>query len=320
MTHEIDFPTTSGAYSTANICATATNVGCLEPFAAKLDANGNLVFSTFLVQPAALDTAGPVPSSIAIDSNGALYVTGSLALQGFDSPVKTAGLTTTPGTFQTTRNQNNNSAGFVLKLHPDGSSLDYATYLGGGTGEVGGGIAVDSTGVAYVDGGTSSSDFPCANPPASSSTSAFFTKLQADGSAQLFSTCLGGPDGQAKATSIGIDSDLAVYMAGMTVSGGFPQPQVGQGFPAFAAKFDSSGNLLYSQLLATGIASGLTLTFNPPPQSFIAPLSRGRMLPILPYLPQAKPAGQLYQPYPLAAVAHSRLPSLLRLLVVPEMP
>lgn len=271
MTHESDFPTTAGAYSTTSLCATgAKGVGCIEPFAAKFDSGGKLVFSTFLVKSSALDTTGPVPSAIAVDSNGAVYLTGTTVTQG----LTVAGLTPTAGAFQTARK--NDSSAFIVKLHPDGSTLDYATYLGGSKGETPGGIAVDSNGIAYVDGGTSSLDFPItAGQTANSATSAFFTKLAADGSGLVFSTTLAGPDGQAEGTSIAIDSSNAAYITGMTTTS-FAPPQFGEfSQPAFAAKFDPSGNLIYSKLLGTEMNYGLSLNFATPPSSFIAPDSTG---------------------------------------------
>jgi hypothetical protein len=271
LTDESDFPTTAGAFSAAAFCAsTSGNVGCMEPFAAKLDANGKLVYSTFLAESSS-DSAGPVPSSLAVDSAGATYVTGTTLQQtGMGGTLSVAGLPTTAGAFQTKRKDS--SSAFVLKLHPDGSKLDYSTYLGGTTGETPGGIAVDSNGIAYVDGGTSSSDFPVtpgASLTTNPGTAGFFTKLKADGSGLLYSTFVAGPKGQAEGTSIAIDSNLAAYLTGLTNSS-FPTPGLGNfSLPTFAAKFDASGNLIYSSLLATQ-TYGLDLFFGTPPQSSIA--------------------------------------------------
>ena len=53
---------------------------------------------------------------------------------------------------------------FVAKLNAAGSALVYSTYLGGSGDDDGNGIAVDSSGNAYVTGNTYSTDFPTANP------------------------------------------------------------------------------------------------------------------------------------------------------------
>jgi hypothetical protein len=49
---------------------------------------------------------------------------------------------------------------FVKKLNAAGSALVYSTYLGGGAFNAASGIAVDSSGKAYVTGTTTSTDFP----------------------------------------------------------------------------------------------------------------------------------------------------------------
>ena len=56
------------------------------------------------------------------------------------------------------------SDAFVAKLNASGSSLIYSTYLGGGNYDYGRGIAVDSSGNAYITGFTYSVDFPTQNP------------------------------------------------------------------------------------------------------------------------------------------------------------
>ena len=85
---------------------------------------------------------------------------------------------------------------FVAKLNAAGTALVYSTYLGGSDYDYGEGIAVDSAGNAYVTGSTGSLDFPTANAlyPALNGgyDDAFVTKLNAAGTALVYSTYLGG--------------------------------------------------------------------------------------------------------------------------------
>ena len=105
-------------------------------------------------------------SSIAVDSQGNAYVTGTTDFTGFP---------TTPGAFKTV---SNSGGAFVTKLDPTGSSLVYSTYLNGDNGTTNGlGIAVDSTGNAHVTGITSSNTFPTLN--GLKTTSTFFTTADA---------------------------------------------------------------------------------------------------------------------------------------------
>jgi hypothetical protein len=247
MTLQPDFPTTAGVYSATSFCSANSGqyVGCLEPFAAKLDSNGTLVYSTFLVQSSAVDTVGPVPSSIAVDASGAMYLTGTVA--GQTNVLSVGGLSTTAGAFQTTRKTSSSS--FVLKLHPDGSALDYATYLGGSLGETPGGIAVDSSGVAHVDGGTFSLDFPTTTGAIISGTSTFLTRVKADGTGLVYSTTLPGPSSQSVGMAIAMDASGSDYLAGGSAPS-ITNASIGTTLPLFVAKIDSSGNQVYANLVA----------------------------------------------------------------------
>src|SRR5207249_10080838 len=87
------------------------------------------------------------------------------------------------------------SASLVATLNASGAALIYATHLGGSGYEQGYGIAVDPAGNAYVTGSTESLNFPTAHPlqPAyGGSGDAFVAKLNASGSALVYSTYLGG--------------------------------------------------------------------------------------------------------------------------------
>lgn len=209
-----------------------------------------LIYSTYLGGNASVSGNG-----IAVDSSGAAYVTGLVSPGTFP---------TTPGAFQTSYGGNSNSYAFVTKLNPNGSALLYSAYLGGnGTGDLGSGIAVDSSGDAYVTGLTTSRNFPT-TPGALKTTgvyNAFVTKLSPDGAQLLYSTYLGGSNGTDSGlhdfgNGIALDSVGDAYVTGQTNSATFPitsgafQTTCGGGYDAFVAKLNPDGSgLLYSTYL-----------------------------------------------------------------------
>ena len=102
--------------------------------------------------------------------------------------------------------------------------LVYSTYLGGSGDDQGHGIAVDSSGNAYVTGYTDSTDFPTANPLQAvydGGDDAFVAKLNPAGSALVYSTYLGGR-GFDHGFGIAADSGGNAYVTGTTTSTDFP--------------------------------------------------------------------------------------------------
>jgi hypothetical protein len=224
-----------------------------DAFAAEIDASGSaLVYSTYL--GGAGDDYG---TGIAVDSSGNTYVAGTTASSNFPtaSPLQASfggGV--------------NFGDAFVSKISPGGSTLVYSTYLGGSSEDLGSGIAVDSSGNAYVTGSTASTNFPLMNalqstpPPPGISPSglvlnAFVTKIDASGSALVYSTYLGGSN-SALAFGIAVDSSGDAYVTGYTI-GDFPtvnalQPNL-SGVLApdgFVAKINTAGSaLIYSTYL-----------------------------------------------------------------------
>ena len=126
--------------------------------------------------------------------------------------------------------------GYVTKLNASGSALLYSTYLGGSgsQGDDGNGIAVDSAGNAYVTGFTTSTDFPVVNAIQSKygggQTDAYVAKLNASGSALLYSTYLGG-NSEDDGNGIAVDAAGNAYVTGNTNSGQFPTVSPVQGSP-----------------------------------------------------------------------------------------
>ncbi|MEA2176200.1 MAG: hypothetical protein QOD00_3792 [Blastocatellia bacterium] len=135
--------------------------------------------------------------------------------------------------------------------------LVYSTYLGGNGNDQAFGIAVDSGGNAYLTGQTSSTNFNVVNPAQATNGGfydVFVTKLDASGSAIIYSTYLGGGD-----TDIGyriaVDASGNAYLTGSTWSVNFPTANALHSTPsggsdAFVAELNSAGStLLYSTYL-----------------------------------------------------------------------
>ena len=144
-TSSTNFPTTLGAFQ----ATLSGGTGDTDAFVIKLSPTGSgLIYSTYLGG----STGADYGYGIAVDSSGNAYMTGETRSNNF--PVKNA-------------LQSNYAGGgadaFVTQLSATGSGLVYSTYIGGSAGDTGYGIAVDSTGNAYVTGTTSSTNFPTKN-------------------------------------------------------------------------------------------------------------------------------------------------------------
>jgi hypothetical protein len=238
LTYSANFPTTLGGFQPASR-------GSSDAFVTKLDVAGSvLLYSTYL--GGHLRDFG---RGIAVDAAGSAYVTGETNSNNFP---------TTLGAFQPLRRSGADA--FVTQLNTTGSALLYSTYLGGSSGDVGQGIAVDAFGHAYVTGITDSANFPTtlgAFQPAfgGAPSDAFVTKLNLTGSALLYSTYLGG-NARDFGYGIAVDAFGSAYVTGSTGSANFPttlgafQPRLRCGSDAFVTKLDVTGSaLLYSTYL-----------------------------------------------------------------------
>ena len=138
----------------------------------------------------------------------------------------------TAGAVQTSFGGGRNDA-FVVKLNPAGSALVYSTYLGGSGKEAGSAIAVDTAGNAFVTGRTNSSDFPTTITAFQRSFGggtrevfggdlggdAIVTKLNADGSALVYSTYLGGSENDyGYGIALDAQANPNAYVTGSTSS------------------------------------------------------------------------------------------------------
>ena len=140
------------------------NLG-FDAFVTKFNASGSaLMYSTYLGGD--YDDAG---SGIAVDSLGNAYVTGWTESRDFPlmRPFQAA-FGGGPG---------GGRDAFLAKLNPDGSAFVYSSYLGGGSIDDGVGLALDSSGNAYVTGVTLSMDFPGLNLAQPITGGVFVTKI-----------------------------------------------------------------------------------------------------------------------------------------------
>jgi hypothetical protein len=186
---------------------------------------------------------------------------------------------TTPGTFQSSFG--GAADAFVAQLNDTGSALVYSTYLGGKGIDWGIAIAVDTVGNALLTGliredQTTLNTFPVVNAfqpryggdtglPADAN--AFVAKLNATGSALIYSSYMGGSGGPGdEGHAITVDGAGYAYLTGVTgtrpdvfTGARFPivnafQPEPGGGpssffTDAFVAKLTPEGALVYSSYL-----------------------------------------------------------------------
>jgi hypothetical protein len=201
-----------------------------------------LLFSTYL---GGLDNDSS--TALALDSMGNVYITGSTSSTNFP----------TQNPLQPTYSGGPSDA-FVTKMNAAGTALVYSTYLGGNGADGGTGIAVDGAGNAYITGITFSTNFPVQNPlqPTSGGgpDDAFIAKLNATGTALVYSTYLGG-NGADWSTGIAVDGAGNAYITGGTSSTNFPMQSPLQSTNAgtanaFVAELNAAGSaLVYSTYL-----------------------------------------------------------------------
>jgi hypothetical protein len=174
---------------------------------------------------------------------------------------------TTVGAFRTT----GGADGFVARLDDSGSTLQFATYLGGSLGDEIRGLAVGPGNTPTVVGFTRSTDFPltagalqsvyAGGSPFLDVGDAFVTTLSANGNALVASTYLGGLFDDV-AEAVVVDGTGAPIVVGWTSSPNFPttagvlQPGPG-GIPGlqsdgFVSRLAPNGQSLLASTLRGG--------------------------------------------------------------------
>ncbi|MDI6850160.1 MAG: SBBP repeat-containing protein [Candidatus Saccharicenans sp.] len=178
------------------------------------------------IDPAILVYSGYIGGSyndralaMALDESGYAYLTGWTG--SLDFPVAV-------GPDLTYNGPSLGTDAFVAKVHPSGSGLVYCGFLGGSNDDGGTGIAVDSSGNAYVCGYTKSGDFPVYGGPyttpganISLNGDAFIVKVNSAGTAIVYGGYLGGSLTD-NASSVAVDGSGRAYVVGTTESSDFP--------------------------------------------------------------------------------------------------
>jgi beta-propeller repeat-containing protein len=207
-----DFPVTPHAFSTK----TQVNNNDWTGFVSKISEGGDqLLYSSFL--------GGNFRSSanaIAVDSAGRAVVVGSTCSSNFP--------TTRSAVLQKAAGSDKVDAcdGFLALLNPEGSQLEYGTYLGGSREDAATAVAfARSSNVVYVAGYTFSPDFPVTGtafqPKLNGVSNGFLSAIDIGSGKLLYSTYLGGT-GHDRITALAVASNGAVYASGITDSQSWP--------------------------------------------------------------------------------------------------
>jgi len=204
-----DFPTTAGSFQPTY------SSGGAAAFALKLSPMGDhLVYSTFLSH-----CTGTFPFNVRSTASGATVIVGATDRHGFP---------TTPGVIEPTIS--GTGAGFVMRLDPLGSHLEWSTFFGDGAGSVNVfGLDIDANDDVLIGGETYDSALPgvagAFQPTCDSCTGgytdAFVSRLRADAQAVLWTTYLGGHY-HDKAFSVSIAPDGGAVVVGTAASLDFP--------------------------------------------------------------------------------------------------
>ena len=286
FTKSSDFPITPNALSGTN------GPGV---FVTKVNASGTgLIYSTILPGAGAANAVG-------VDASGNAYIAGATADPNF--PVTTGALQVRFG------GGSLYGDGFLCKLNAAGTALIYATYLGGSGADVITGLAVDTSGGAYVTGQSTSLDFPITpgavdTRPTGKSYywDAFVARINATGSHLVYAARLAGSLND-EPTSIAINSTGNAFITGETQSTDYPRtsgaylPPIGPIGGAFVTVLTSDGTaLVYST--SSGGGSGNGIFVDTAGDAFVTGATVGGGLPTTAEAPErCNPLGasQLYQ-------------------------
>ena len=187
-------------------------------------------------------------SSIAVDSSGNVYVTG----------------TTSGSLFSMIAGE---SDAYIAKYDTDGNQM-WAKQFGSIHREWGNGVAVDSSGNVYVTGTTSGSLFSMI----AGESDAYIAKYDTDGN-QMWAKQFGS-DLHDGSNNIALDPSGNVYVTG-TTSGSISNTNVGSD-DAFVAKYDTDGNQMWAKQFGNdSLVEGIGVAADPLGNAYVTGYTRG---------------------------------------------
>ena len=248
VTSSSDFPVSSNAYDNSFnsgplIAENELGYDGADMYITHFNASGSLLVGSTFIGGSGTDGINtgnlnynygdPFRGEIIVDNNGSVYV--SSTTQSSDFPVKNA--------FQS--NLNGAQDAVVLKLNSTLSIMDWSTYFGGSGEESGNSIQLSNNGLAYLTGGTTSTDLNFTVGESlnynGGQADGYLVKLNANSGIKLAGTYMGMSE-YDQSYFVQLDNNNDVYVYGQTESnwpitaGCYGNPNSGQ----FIRKYNSN--------------------------------------------------------------------------------
>ena len=163
--------------------------------------------------------------------------------------------------------------------------ISYSTYLGGTNVDTPAGIAVDSSGSAYILGTTQSADFPITLSTFHGPyTNIFVTKFNPAGTGLVYSTLINGTvNAASQGLAIAVDTNGNAYLTGLTYAADFPftTGRLKGISSAFVVKLGATGNIVYATALSgSGRDSGNAIAVDATGSAYVAGATTSNDFPV----------------------------------------
>lgn len=240
-TFSTNFPTANAVQATHGGGGFAAGA---DAFVTKLTAAGDALVSSTYLGGSGVDAG----VDVAVDGAGNAFVIGETRSTNFPTAAPLQG--TLAGGLDL----------FVAKLNAAGDALLASTYLGGSQEDYAGAVATDESGQPTLVGHTLSTDFPTEAPlqaTLAGEQDAFVTRLDAAGSALVYSTYLGG-QGVDQGWGVAVNPAGEAFVTGDAASADFPVVDPIQTYrgesDAFFARLADDGTALVASTFLGGAA------------------------------------------------------------------